>query len=152
MLIVHCRRDRRKSGPQRDNLLYRKNDDLRRILAGLFGKQGVLAVTVDRVEVAIRERVCHPEDLVHIALTFPSGVKNFNGELRIERAKLYNKGNFAGYSKADSHTVRYEGLKPEKQNVALEAPTQRGLYRIAYFQSGQVSPAGSDELFFQKTE
>ena len=70
-----------------------KNDDLRRTLAGLLGKAGVLAVEPERVEIAVREPVCHPEDLVHVALTFPAGTSSVDGQLRVERAQFDPAGN-----------------------------------------------------------
>ena len=46
--------------------------------AGLWprylGKAGVLAAVPEHVEVSVRERVSNPEDLVHVALTFASGI------------------------------------------------------------------------------
>lgn len=126
-----------------------QNDDLRRTLAGLLGKQGVLAAAAAPIEVAIRERVCHPNDSVHLALTFPSGSKGLNGELRVERAIFDDQQKFKEFSTPASHVLKYSGLAAEKLSIILDAPTRPGIYRIAFYHAGEQNPAGEDELFVQ---
>lgn len=129
-----------------------KNDDLRRTLAGLLGKQGVLAAHPQRVEVAIREKVCHPESTVHIALTFSTGSNKLHGELRVQKAKVDSNGKLIELLPPISHSIQYAGLTAEKLGISLTAPAAHGIYQIAFYPSGQQSPAGLDHLFVQKKD
>ncbi len=126
-----------------------QNDDLRRTLAGLLGKQGVLAAAAAAIEVAVRERVCHPHDSVHLTLTFPSGSKSLDGELRVERAVFDDQQKFKEFSTPALHTIKYSGLTAENLSILLEAPARPGVYRIAFYHAGEQDPAGEDELFVQ---
>lgn len=126
-----------------------QNDDLRRTLAGLLGKQGVLAASAAPVEIAIRERVCHPSDSIHIALTFPSGSNSLDGELRVERAVFDDQQRLTRFATPVSHIIKYSGLTAEKLSITLEAPTRQGVYRIAFYRTGEDTLSGEDELFVQ---
>lgn len=126
-----------------------QNDDLRRTLAGLLGKQGVLAASAAPVEIAIRERVCHPGDNIHIALTFPSGSNSLDGELRIERAIFDDRQRLTGFATPVSHIITYSGLTAENLSITLEAPTRQGVYRVAFYRRGENILSGEDELFVQ---
>lgn len=126
-----------------------KNDDLRRTLAGLLGKQGVLAAAAAPVEIAIRERVCHPGDGIHVALTFPSGSESLDGELRVERALFDARQQLTGFAAPASHIIKYAGLTAEKLGLTLDAPALPGVYRLAFYHAGEQHLAGSDELFVQ---
>lgn len=126
-----------------------QNDDLRRTLAGLLGKQGVLAASAAPIEIAIRERVCHPGDSIHIALTFPSGSESLDGELRVERALFDAQQKLTGFAAPASHIIKYSGLTAEKLSLTLEAPALPGVYRLAFYHAGAQELSGSDELFVQ---
>jgi pimeloyl-ACP methyl ester carboxylesterase len=127
-----------------------KNGDLRRTLAVLLGKAGVLAVEPDRVEVALRERVVSPSADVHVALSFSVGTDTVNGELRVERAEIDETGHLVGFvSTISSYPIRYSGLTAEKFSVMLQAPNSPGVYRTAYYPANSELPAGEDELFVQ---
>lgn len=128
-----------------------RNDLLRRTMAVLLGQSGVLAATPERVEVALRERVVNPGDMVHAALTFAAGVERLDGKLSIQRAEFDDQGQVKRYSNPVSqHPISYTGLNAEKLSVVFSAPTFPGVYRVAYFPSGYDEPAGSDELFVQE--
>lgn len=126
-----------------------RNGDLRRTLATLLGKAGVLAVEPDRVEVAVRDRVVNPNTDVHATLTFSVGTDNVNGELRIELAGITNDGNLMDFTQVSSYLIRYSGLTAEKFSVVLQSPSQPGVYRVAYYPDYASDPAGEDELFVQ---
>jgi hypothetical protein len=127
-----------------------RNDDLRRTLAGLLGRAGVLAAAPELVEVALRERVVGPSDNVHVALTFGSGGDTIDGALVIQRAVLDAGGEVASFAHATSvHPIRYTGLNAEKLTVVTSAPGSPGVYRVAYFPAASDEPAGEDELFVQ---
>lgn len=127
-----------------------KNGDLRRTLAVLLGKAGVLAVEPYRVEVALRERVVTPAADVHVALSFSAGTDTVNGELRVELAEIDEAGQLIGYAGAiSSYPIRYSGLTAEKFSVILQAPNRAGIYRVAYYPASEILPAGEDELFVQ---
>lgn len=128
-----------------------KNDDLRRTLAVLLGKAGVLAADPGRVEVALRERVVNPDDDVHVSLTFSTNIGAIDGELLVERALVDEQGCLLEFRPTTAtYPVRYTGLLAEKIGLILRAPTRPGVYRIAYRASGQTSAAGYDDLFVQQ--
>lgn len=132
------------------SVIYR-NDLLRRTMGVLLGKAGVLKATPLKVEVAIRERVVYPNDIVHVALTFGAGVDKLDGRLDIQIAKLDENGEKIAFSNpVSSHVISYAGLNAEKLNVIFNAPAIPGFYRVAYFPTGGAEPAGKDELFVQE--
>jgi pimeloyl-ACP methyl ester carboxylesterase len=127
-----------------------RNDVLRRTMAVLLGKQGVLAAVPEHVEVAIRERVAYPNDLVHVALTFSTGPDKLNGTLSVERILFDANGNVTGYAKpVSNHPIVYTGLNAEQLNITLPVPAIAAICRVAYYPTGSSEPAGSDELFVQ---
>ncbi|MGH9942175.1 MAG: lipase/acyltransferase domain-containing protein [Pyrinomonadaceae bacterium] len=131
------------------HILY-KSPEVRRTLAVLLGKAGVLAGDPDRVEVALRERVVNPSDNVHVSITFASGVNEVEGELRVEAARFDGAGQLLGYLPAvAAYPIRYMGLDAEKIGVIFRAPTRAGIYRIAYYPLGGGEHSGSDDLFVQ---
>lgn len=127
-----------------------KNGDLRRILAVLLGKAGVLATDPNSVEVALREHVVNPLEDVHVNLTFASGVNDIDGELRVETAHFNDEEKLLGYLlPIATYPIRYTGLEAENISVILRAPTQAGIYRVSYHPLKQIQPRGFDELFVQ---
>ena len=117
----------------------------------LLGKAGVLAAVPEHVEVALRERVVNPNDIVHIALTFGSGVDKLSGRLDVQRAQFNQAGEVTGFANpVSSHPISYAGLNAEKLSVIFTAPSVTGVYRVAYFPTGYSDPAGEDELFVQE--
>jgi phospholipase A1 len=133
------------------SLIYR-NHILRRTMAILLGKAGVLAVPSEHVEVAIREHVVHPNDRAHVILTFGSGVKEINGELRVEYSIANDEAGITFSPPTSVHPIRYTGLSAEQLSLVISAPGICGIYRVAYFPSGYDDPVGSDELFVQQRE
>ncbi|HSB09703.1 MAG TPA: hypothetical protein VLM38_09485 [Blastocatellia bacterium] len=126
-----------------------KNDTLRRTMAALLGAKGVLAAEI-QVEVALRERVVHPADTVHLALTFGAVVDKLAGKLAIQRVQVADNGK-VGYSKPVSlYPISYTGLNAEKLGVVFSAPGFPGIYRVAYIPDGYDDPAGTDELIVQQ--
>lgn len=128
-----------------------KNDALRRTLARLLGYAGVLAAAApDRVEVAIPERVIEPDELVHVALTFPAGVNKVEGQISLQRATLSDVGEVTGYTAyGKGYPIAYEGMNAEKLNVSFDAPENRGIYKVQ-FESSQGEKLGEDDLFVQE--
>lgn len=130
-----------------------KNNNLRRTLAVLLGKAGVLAAPPGQlVEVSLRERVVYPNNIMHVALTFSAGLSRVDGELRIERATLDATGNLTGYASPEkAYPIHYAGLAAEKLGLTVTAPSVRGIYRVAYYPKESPDPVGHDELFVQET-
>jgi pimeloyl-ACP methyl ester carboxylesterase len=128
-----------------------KNATLRRTLAVLLGKAGVLAAAPDSVEVSLRERVAAPDTPQHLALTFGAGVSKVEGELRWERGQFDAAGTFTGYQPlGTAMRISYAGLDAEKLNLRIVAPRFPGVYRLTYTPQGGLAPAGADELFVQR--
>jgi pimeloyl-ACP methyl ester carboxylesterase len=124
-----------------------KNGDLRRTLATLLGKSGLLAPTTPaEVEVAVREKVIEPDQTMHAALTFLPRPA-LDGELRFERAADETGATFV--ASGQPLRVSYKGLAHEKLGVLFPAPGLRGAYRVSFFLDGSATPAGSDEFFVQ---
>src|SRR5579862_3253020 len=123
-----------------------KARDLRRTLAVLLGKRGVLAPTASQlVDVAVRERVVNPSADVHIVLTLTSALSKVDGELRVQRILLDAKDAPTGHAPAGpgaSYAVRYAGLAADNLGLMLKAPAVRGIYRVGFFPKGATDPVG----------
>lgn len=126
-----------------------KNEELRRTLGLLLGYTGTLAA-VERVEVAVRDRVIEPEQPLHVALSISSGTNDLKGELRLSRAELDEGGNLVSYAPlARTYPIRYEGISADRINVILDAPDYAGAYKLEFARpDGRV--LGEDELFVQE--
>jgi hypothetical protein len=132
------------------SVLY-KNGDLRRTLGFLLGAPGVLAATPERIDVVVRERVCEPQDSVHAILTLAGGATELDGEIRVERAEMLGIDRIGPFRPTGpAKPIRYRGLAADTLGVVFNAPTIPGIYRVAYYSSGQPEPLGSDELFVQE--
>jgi pimeloyl-ACP methyl ester carboxylesterase len=128
-----------------------KDKDLRRTLAILLGKAGVLSAIPDQVQVTIKDRVCEPNAPLCITLAFSRPVRNVQGELRIERVTLDAAGQIsATQAFGDSLRISFDGPELEQLSVQALAPNVRGLYRIGYIALGELALSGSDELFVQE--
>jgi pimeloyl-ACP methyl ester carboxylesterase len=128
------------------------NRELRRTLATLLGKEGVLAGVPDQVEVAIRDKVVEPSDLVHVTISFPTALEDFSGVLTIERALLEPAtGAVTGFAPPEAvRPVEYKGLGLETVSLVLEAPAIRGAYRVGFRNEPAGPLAGFDELVVQE--
>ena len=128
------------------------NRSLRRTLATLLGKEGYLKGVPNEIEVALREKVVEPEDLVHVAITFGTGIQDFSGVLTIERAQLNPEtGLVEGFgTPIKIHPVEYKGLGLETMSLVFEAPNMRGVYKVAFRNDVQANPSGYDELVVQE--
>jgi pimeloyl-ACP methyl ester carboxylesterase len=126
-----------------------KNDDLRRTLGLLLGYEGTLAA-VERVEVAVRERVIEPVEPLHVALSISSGTNDLKGDLRLSRAELDEQGSLLSYTRlAPTYPIHYEGICADRINVVLEAPEFAGVYKLEFCRpDGQIF--GEDEFFVQE--
>jgi pimeloyl-ACP methyl ester carboxylesterase len=133
-----------------------KNRDLRRTLAVLLGVAPAVAASfgppATEVEVTLRERVVEPRGVVRVALTFLGGASDLDGQLQVEQAELPagDTGVPAFVPLAGVYPIRYAGLAAETLGLLLQAPDRPGLFRVAYYPTGQPAPAGSDELFVQQ--
>ena len=122
-----------------------KDGALRRTLATLLGKDGLLAPG-DEIELALRERVVGPEEPVHGVLTFRPRPA-LAGELRFERAT--DASGTAWVPSGKVLHIQYSGLTAQSIGLVFNAPGVRGVYRVSFFPEGAVSPEGQDELFVQ---
>ena len=128
-----------------------RNDVLRRTMGVLLGKAGVLAAApAEAVEVALRERVVNPNDIVHVALTFGAVVDKLNGHVNIQRVKIDASGAIDLLPPVASYAVNYSGLSAEKLSVVFNAPSIPAIYKVVYLPNTSTTPAGSDELFVQE--
>jgi len=128
-----------------------RNDVLRRTMGVLLGKAGVLAAApADAVEVALRERVVNPNDIVHVALTFGAVVDKLNGHVNVQRVKIDASGAIDLLPPVASYAVNYAGLSAERLSVVFNAPSIPAIYKVVYLPNASTTPAGSDELFVQE--
>lgn len=132
-----------------------KNGDLRRTLAVLLGKPGVLAAGPDAVEVSVRDRVVHPSTVVPVVLGFPAPVTSLRGELRLERAGDPGPNGTVTFASVGApQPVSYAGAEAERLSLRLRAPAIRGAYRVAFYLTdaggGVPELAASDDLFVQQ--
>ncbi|HEV7667551.1 MAG TPA: hypothetical protein VGS22_03440 [Thermoanaerobaculia bacterium] len=130
-----------------------KNADLRRTLGVLLGYTGILAAAAatTSVEVAVRDRVVEPEDLMHVSLALSSGVPKLEGSLRLERAILSTTGTLDKFvSAGNPYSIRYEGADAERLAVTLDAPELPGLYRLSFTNPSGTMVLGFDDFFVQE--
>lgn len=128
-----------------------KNEELRRTLAALFGYTGTLAAAV-AVEVAVRDRVVEPEDLLHIALSLGAGVSELRGSLQLERALVDAEGKLEAFVPAGAPQIlSYSGANAEQIAITREAPELPGVYRLSFLSSSGAR-LGFDEFFVQEPE
>ena len=128
------------------------NRGLRRALATLLGKEGYLKGVPKEVEVALREKVVEPQDLVHVAITFDAAIQDFSGVLTLERVQLdQGTGQIEGFgAPVQVHPVEFKGLGLEIMSLVFEAPNIRGVYRVAFRDEINAEPSGYDELIVQE--
>jgi len=148
-------------GPHAHDVLFR-DGNLRRTLAVLLGKKGVLAGEAEGVEVALREHVVHPSQLVPVVLRLPpaSAPGARTGRLGFERASFDDKAQLQGYTRYGATSpirLTSQAGAEDTLSVTVEAPDIKGAYRVAFFwgqdepPAGQPEPpAGQDELFVQQ--
>ena len=128
-----------------------RDKDLRRTLAILLGKAGVLAAAPDHVQVTVRDKVCEPDTPLSITLAFSMPMRSVKGELRIERVTVDSAGKVsAAQVVGDPMRVSFDGPELEQLAVQTLAPNVSGSYRVSYLAAGKPSTLGSDELFVQQ--
>lgn len=125
---------------------------LRRVLAILLGKPGVLAGVPDKVEVFLRDRVVEPEDQVHIIISFEGSVGDFSGVVTLERAQVDQAtGEVVALDPPHQvYPVAHQGLGMEGMSLVFIAPNLPGFYRVAFRDDLAAAPSGYDELIVQQ--
>ncbi len=127
-----------------------RNDDLRWTLGILLGKEIVLAPDRARVEIALRERVVHPDDMVNMAVTWAVPCDAVGARIQIEkRTDGDGEGAPSFESIGDPVSLNYRGGGLEKLNLVVQAPAYPGLYRVAFYPAEANEAAATDELFVQ---
>jgi phospholipase A1 len=123
-----------------------KSGELRTTLAILLGKRGVLAA-VERVEMAVRDKVVEPDGPVNIVISFPNIVQSVAGSLRFERVDQET-----GEEKVvgGDQVIAYAGPSMDSISLIGSAPKYSGLYRVRFYYQDQTSFAASDDLFVQE--
>lgn len=128
-----------------------RDKDLRRTLAILLGKAGVLATVPDHVQVTVGSRVCEPDTPLIVTLSFVNPTRNVSGELRIERIITDGTGSVQT-ANVVGNPMRIQFDGPELEQLALQttAPNVSGQYRLSYYADGKPMALGADELFVQQ--
>lgn len=126
-----------------------KSDELRKVLASLLGRPGVLAV-VANFELAVRDKVTDPQEIVHLTITFPAQTTQLEGELAVERTLDPEAGEAAQWERVSADALSYRGVTAETLGVEIVAPSIRGYYRVALYLSGSETAAAYDELIVQE--
>lgn|SRR5215472_91371 len=129
-----------------------QNRTLRQTLATLLGREGILKGVPKEVQVSLREKVVEPQDIVHVAVIFSTGIREFSGVLTIERAQIHEvTGKVEAFgAPVQVHAMEYKGLGLETMSITFEAPDIRGVYRVALRDELAQPPAGYDELIVQE--
>lgn len=129
-----------------------RTPNLRRTLATILGKEGYLLGVPDEVQVAIRDKVVEPKDLVHVTIGFTAEIRDFSGVLTLERAKIdESTGHVTSYDPpAVVNRVTYSGLDVESIALVFDAPNIRGIYRVSFRDELEKPPSGYDELIVQE--
>ncbi len=127
-------------------------DALRRALATLLEKPGVLAGVPDKVEVSLRDKVVEPGDEVHVRISFEGSVGDFSGVLTLERAQLepLTERVVAFDPPNQVYPVTHQGVGMEGMSLVFVAPDLPGPYRVAFRDTETAAPSGYDELIVQQ--
>lgn len=128
-----------------------KDRDLRRTLATLLGKEGMLADFPVGTVVTVRDRVVEPSDRTFVVVSFPGTAPDFDGVLTVERAKIDpTSGRAIAFDPPVSVLpLRYQGVGVTTLSFELQAPAIRGAYRVSLRDSVQSKPIAYDELIVQ---
>jgi pimeloyl-ACP methyl ester carboxylesterase len=131
--------------------IYQSNG-LRTALATLLGKPGLLAGVPAHVEVAVRDPVVEPGDMVHVMVGFSQVVQDFSGVLTIERAQTDpTTGMAVAFDPPQQlYPVAYKGLGMETMALLFQAPDLPGAYRVAFRDEAGALPSGYDGLIVQQ--
>jgi pimeloyl-ACP methyl ester carboxylesterase len=128
-----------------------KDRDLRRTLAILLGKPGVLAAAVENVQVTVREPVVNPGALLTVTLQFPSPVPSVKGELRLKRITTDEAtGQTTEAAVGTPMAVQFSGPALEQLAIRTTAPSLIGVYRIRYFPDGALESEAYDDFIVQE--
>lgn len=129
-----------------------RDDDLRRALAALLGKESVLAGVAGDAQLSVRDKVVEPDDAVHVVLVFPGNIADFDGVITVERAAIDDAtGRVQGFdAPVQTHTVAYRGVALATLAVEFAGPAMRGVYRVALRDRVGAAPIGFDELIVQE--
>lgn len=129
-----------------------KSKMLRDTMAVLLGVDDLYAGVPENVEVAVRDRVAEPDDLVHVSIGFPSSVDTFEGVLTLEKAILdENTGAVVSYGEPIlKDSIVYKGLGLETMSLVFSAPEYRGVYRVGFRDRDTSNLSGFDELIVQE--
>jgi pimeloyl-ACP methyl ester carboxylesterase len=124
-----------------------KDEELRRVLEALLGSRALLPARVPVPQLSVRDRVVDPGASFHVLVTFPSGVAQMNGEIRIEKLLDPQTGTYSPavfVSRFD-----YRGALADHFSVILTAPNIYGVYRVAFHPQADAENMASDDLFVQ---
>ena len=124
-----------------------KDGDLRKTLAVLLGKPGLLLPVGTQVELAIRDRVAQPGQPVVTAIKFRHAVQDLKGELVLDRVVVDAAGNETSSAPIDSKPLNYSGVATQGINVQISAPAIPAPYRLRLVENGRT--LASDEFFVQ---
>lgn len=122
-----------------------KNEELIEVLKALLGAKGMLAAVPSAPELSVRDRVVDPGAWVNVALTFRPGVERVSGEIRIERLQADKKYDVV----AAPSEFSYRGALADRFYLMVKTPDLHGIYRVAFYRSGEEVAIATDDLFVQ---
>jgi pimeloyl-ACP methyl ester carboxylesterase len=130
-----------------------QDNQLRHVLGTLLGRPGTLAWIPGKVQVAVRDKVVEPSDVVHLSISFGTNLRDFSGVLTVERAQTDSVSGIAtGFEPPQAvYPVEYKGLGMEAMSLTLPAPDMPGFYRVTIRNDLSANPSGYDELIVQQT-
>ena len=129
-----------------------KTDRLRRTLAVLLGKPGVLtAMSIPSCELTISNTVVYPNDPVYVTLNFPSPISTIDGTIELEKSIVDSQGEITTFNKFGSPLdISYNGPEVEKLGIIITAPKYFSVYHIGFRFRGDSELAVKEEFFVQQ--
>jgi hypothetical protein len=113
-----------------------------------LGMPGVLAAAFE-VEISLRPKVVDTDAVFHVALLFPGGVPEVNGDLTLVRVNTDDRGAVTGrVAIGVPQHIHYTGTAIDKIGTTLEAPELAGFYEVVFSDPSAGSEA-RDELIVQ---
>ena len=124
-----------------------KNGMLRSTLATLMGKKGVLAVSAELPDMAIRDHVTAPDKDVRVVVMFPDVVTSLDAQIKLSRLVMADGHPASQQPYVTVLPIKYSGAPLDKISFVIKAPQYLGIYKVELMVDQNPIPVASDDLF-----
>jgi pimeloyl-ACP methyl ester carboxylesterase len=126
-----------------------KDGRLKRVLADLLGKPGVLLAVGTTPQISVLHKVVEPGAATRVTLDFPQDTTTVNGELRLRWATDKMGVQKPAGSVVAVFPLSYAGPAIDHLSLFALAPQHAGAYEFFFAPSGEAETVASTELLVQ---